>query len=134
MASLFARLKAGLAKTAQQIRERLNDATSGAAPAPAAARTAIDVESIEAMEDALIAADVGLPATTKILQLVRAETKGSIRERVALVIKRLLTDVPVTPMAATSPHVVLIVGVNGTGKTTTVGKLAHYYRASGRSV
>jgi len=45
-----------------------------------------------------------------------------------------LTDVPVAPMAPTSPHVVLVVGVNGTGKTTTVGKLAHYYRTSGRSV
>ncbi|HKV99116.1 MAG TPA: signal recognition particle-docking protein FtsY [Vicinamibacterales bacterium] len=133
MASLFSRLKAGLAKTAQQIRDRLSEAT-GAAPAPAAARTSVDIDRIEAMEDALIAADVGLPATVKILQLVRADTDGSMRDRVARVIKRLLTDVPVAPMAATSPHVVLIVGVNGTGKTTTVGKLAHYYRTSGRSV
>jgi fused signal recognition particle receptor len=131
MASLFARLKAGLAKTAQQIRDRLSEAAGGA---PAAAPATVDVDRIEAMEDALIAADVGLPATDKILQLVRAETEGSLRDRVARVIKRLLTDVPVAPMAATSPHVVLVVGVNGTGKTTTVGKLAHYYRASGRSV
>jgi len=133
MASLFDRLKAGLAKTAQQIRDRLSEAT-GATPAPAATRTSVDIDRIEAMEDALIAADVGLPATEKILQLVRAETDGSIRDRVGRVIKRLLTDVPVTPMARTSPHVVLVVGVNGTGKTTTVGKLAHYYRTSGRSV
>jgi fused signal recognition particle receptor len=133
MASLFDRLKAGLAKTAQQIRDRLSEAT-GATPAPAATRTSVDIDRIEAMEDALIAADVGLPATEKILQLVRAETNGSMRDRVGRVIKRLLTDVPVTPMALTSPHVVLVVGVNGTGKTTTVGKLAHYYRTSGRSV
>jgi fused signal recognition particle receptor len=133
MASLFDRLKAGLAKTAQQIRDRLSEAT-GATPAPAATRTSVDIDRIEAMEDALIAADVGLPATVKILDLVRADTDGSMRERVTRIIKRLLTDVPVTPMAATSPHVVLVVGVNGTGKTTTVGKLAHYYRTSGRSV
>jgi len=133
MASLFDRLKAGLAKTAQQIRDRLSEAT-GATPAPAATRTSVDIDRIEAMEDALIAADVGLPATEKILQLVRAETNGSMRDRVGRVIKRLLTDVPVAPMAPTSPHVVLVVGVNGTGKTTTVGKLAHYYRTSGRSV
>ena len=132
MASLFARLKAGLAKTAQQIRERLNEPTGG--PAPAGGRTSVDLDRIEAIEDALIAADVGLPATVKILQLVGAETEGSMRDQVARVIKRLLTDVPATPMAATSPHVVLVVGVNGTGKTTTVGKLAHYYRASGQSV
>jgi fused signal recognition particle receptor len=46
----------------------------------------------------------------------------------------LLNDVRQVPAAATKPHVVLVVGVNGTGKTTTVGKLAHLYRANGKSV
>ena len=47
---------------------------------------------------------------------------------------RLLSDVKAAPAIVSTPHVVLIVGVNGTGKTTTVGKLAHLYRAAGRSV
>ncbi len=133
MASLFARLRAGLAKTAQQIRERLGDATASA-PAATAPRPGVDLDRIEAVEDALIAADVGLPATERIIALVRAESEGSLRDRVARVIHRLLSEVPVPVMSPTSPHVILIVGVNGTGKTTTVGKLAHYLRETGKSV
>jgi fused signal recognition particle receptor len=137
MASLFARLRAGLAKTAQQIRERLGEATGSAVPAGDGAGTGAKanvVDRIEAIEDALIAADVGLPATERILKLVQAETDGSLGDRVRRVIRRLLTDAPVPPQAATLPHVVLVVGVNGTGKTTTVGKLANHYREQGQTV
>ena len=136
MASLFARLRAGLAKTAQQIRERLSDATGGAVSAarPAATTTVGALDRIEAIEDALIAADVGLPATERILTQVRAEPDGSLGDRVRRVILRLLTETPVPPQAATKPHVVLVVGVNGTGKTTTVGKLANFYREQGQTV
>jgi fused signal recognition particle receptor len=133
MASLFARLKAGLAKTAQQIRERLNEATGGEPAAPSRGAT-VGIDRIEAIEDALIAADVGLPATEKILERVRAGNAGSLRDRVARVIQDVLTETPVPKMSATKPHVVLIVGVNGTGKTTTVGKLARFYRDGGHSV
>jgi fused signal recognition particle receptor len=137
MASLFARLRAGLAKTAQQIRERLSEATG--APASPAARvgataTVDKLDRIEAIEDALIAADVGLPATERILTQVRAESEGSLGDRVRRVIQRLLSETPVPPQAATKPHVVLVVGVNGTGKTTTVGKLANYYREQRQTV
>jgi fused signal recognition particle receptor len=137
MASLFARLRAGLAKTAQQIRERLGEAT-GSASSPAArvgTTTTVDkLDRIEAIEDALIAADVGLPATERILTLVRAESDGSLGDRVRRVIQRLLSETPVPPQAATKPHVVLVVGVNGTGKTTTVGKLANYHREQRQTV
>jgi fused signal recognition particle receptor len=137
MASLFARLRAGLAKTAQQIRERLSEAT-GSASSPATrvgTTTTVDkLDRIEAIEDALIAADVGLPATERILTLVRAESDGSLGDRVRRVIQRLLLETPVPPQAATKPHVVLVVGVNGTGKTTTVGKLANYYREQHQTV
>src|SRR4051812_25573517 len=140
MSSFFSRIKAGLAKTAQQIRERLGDSSESdvAAPtsgsSPSTGRAATLVETPEAIEEALIAADVGLPATERILTAVRAERHGSLRERVAAEVRRMLTDVKPTVESAEKPHVVLIVGVNGTGKTTTVGKLAHLYRSMGRSV
>jgi len=140
MASLFSRIRAGLAKTAQQIRERLGSADDGPAPvsaagAPAATGArATSVETLEALEDALLTADVGLPATDKIMTAVKADRSGTLRDRVGRVMQRILTDVRPAPEVTTTPHVVLIVGVNGTGKTTTVGKLANLHRTSGRSV
>ena len=131
--SFFSRLKTGLAKTAQQIRERLGD-TTPAAPSPGPSRPVQSLETVEAIEDALIAADVGLPATERILTAVRAGGNGSLQTRVADEVRRVLGDVSPAPEPATRPHVVLVVGVNGTGKTTTVGKLANFYRGAGQSV
>jgi len=65
---------------------------------------------------------------------VRAGRHGSIRERVASEVRRVLTEIQPERVTVGHPHVVLIVGVNGTGKTTTVGKLANLYRTEGRSV
>jgi fused signal recognition particle receptor len=132
--SFFSRIKEGLAKTAQQIRERLSDVSDAPDAGASASRTVATAETAEAIEDALIAADVGLPATERILSAVRRETGGSLRERVSQEVRRVLTDVPATPETTTRPRVVLIVGVNGTGKTTTVGKLANLLRANGQSV
>ncbi|HET9369584.1 MAG TPA: signal recognition particle-docking protein FtsY [Vicinamibacterales bacterium] len=158
MSSFFTRLKAGLARTAQQIRERLGEPgapdsddqsgeakTGGAGSTPAAktgeagfgavkAKRAVAVETFDAVEDALLGADVGLAATERIVEAVKQERQGTIRERVARVITRVLTDVPQAPAIGVRPHVVLVVGVNGTGKTTSIGKLARYYQAEGRSV
>ena len=143
MPSWFGRIRDGLARTAQQIRERLGEAGLGEpAPAESVSRAesgsrAVGVErleSLEALEDAMIAADVGLPATGQILDAVRADPRGSIGDRVGRVMRRILTDVTPAPALTTRPHVVLIVGVNGTGKTTTVGKLASWYRSEGKSV
>jgi fused signal recognition particle receptor len=92
------------------------------------------VETPEAIEEALIAADVGLPATERILSAVRAGRDGSFRDRVAGEVRRILADVKPLSGDTTRPHVVLVVGVNGTGKTTTVGKLAYLNRAAGKSV
>ena len=135
MNQLLSRLKSGLLKTAQQIRERLGEAAPASrAETPSASRQAPALETVEAIEDALIAADVGLPATERILQAVRQGGSRSLQERVAAEVRRILTDVAVPPETSTRPIVVLVVGVNGTGKTTTVGKLANLQRASGRSV
>jgi fused signal recognition particle receptor len=139
--SLLTRLRAGLAKTAQQIRDRLSgtepDAASSApARLPGAPGTsnALAIETIEALEDALITADVGLPATDRIVTAVRADRNGSLRDRVGRVMQNILTDVRPTAPIATRPHVILIVGVNGTGKTTSVGKLANVFKGQGYSV
>jgi fused signal recognition particle receptor len=143
MPSWFGRIRDGLAKTAKQIRERLGETGLGE-PAGAesgsvgeSGRRAVGVErleSLEALEDAMIAADVGLPATGQILDAVRADPRGTLGERVGRVMRRILTDVTPAPAPTARPHVILIVGVNGTGKTTTVGKLANWYRSDGKSV
>ncbi len=97
-----------------------------------------DEEAWERIEEALIAADCGVPATVEIVQRLeareprsQAELVEGLEEVVADLVsadgqERLGLDSP--------PSVVLVVGVNGTGKTTTIGKLAHRLRASGRSV
>jgi fused signal recognition particle receptor len=139
VASFFSRIREGLAKTAQQLRERLGPVDEDQAPAstpgvaPVAGRV-LTVDTIEALEDALLTADVGLLATERIIAAVRADRNGTLRERVGRVMRAILADVKPAPAITTRPHVVLIVGVNGTGKTTTVGKLANLLRSQGLSV
>jgi fused signal recognition particle receptor len=134
MPSLFDRLRAGLTKTARQIRERLTESApmppSGASSPPGPAPP----ETLEAVSDALVGADVGLQATEQILAAAKQETEGSPRTRVERVMLRILNSVPPPVRPESRPHVVLVVGVNGTGKTTTVGKLARFYQAEGKSV
>jgi fused signal recognition particle receptor len=131
MASFLTRIRDGLAKTARQIRERLSEATAEV-PRQGTARPADDQPA--AIEEALIAADVGVAATDRIMTAVRDRRDGTVRERVGGEVKRILADVTLVPTNKVRPHVVLVVGVNGTGKTTTVGKLANLYRQSGWSV
>src|SRR5690349_12243099 len=116
MASFFDRIRSGLAKTAKQIRERLSDVTDApeSAPASAGAATsgrAVTIDTIEAVEDALISADVGLPATNRIIEAVRSERGGSPGERVRRVMLSILQDVRPAPPIRTQPHVILVVGV-----------------------
>jgi fused signal recognition particle receptor len=139
MASFFSKVRAGLAKTAQQIRERLGPVEEAQAPEAAAARPAapasgVSVETFDALEDALLTADVGLSATERIIDAVRSSRHGTLGERVERVMLGILSDVPAPPPPSARPHVILVVGVNGTGKTTTVGKLANLMRASGQQV
>ena len=133
MPSFFSRIRDGLSKTAKQIRDRLSEVPAPAS-GPSTAPRALEIDSLEAVEDALIGADAGLPATERILTAVRSDRDGGVRERVAREVRRVLTDVQAPLTALGHPHVVLVVGVNGTGKTTTVGKLANLYQTSGHSV
>jgi fused signal recognition particle receptor len=152
MMALFdrvSRIRAGLAKTAQQIRDRLTGvrAAGGDGPSPTTAAAAADrvnsleaidtidtIDTIDAIEEALLSADVGVAATDRIMAAARADRTGTVRERVSREIVRILREVSPAPSVSARPRVVLVVGVNGTGKTTTVGKLANLYRERGESV
>lgn len=132
---LFDRLKQGLARTAERVSQRFDEIV-GRADGPAAEPgAAYDVETIDALEELLLGADVGLAATTRLLDGVRAKTRGAGGLRAALTdelrtVFAAVTRPEVRP--SSGPRVVLVVGVNGTGKTTTVGKLAHRARQDGR--
>jgi fused signal recognition particle receptor len=91
-------------------------------------------ESWEALEEALIAADVGMVATDELVQRLRGRRDvNRVEDALVEEIAGLLGE-PATLAATGSPSVVLVVGVNGTGKTTTIGKLAYRLAEHGRSV
>jgi fused signal recognition particle receptor len=127
----FDRLKAGLSRTKQQLVERFDDIVR-VADAPERRTRPIDVETIEALEEVLIGADIGVAATDRILDAVstRARHGESLRELVREEILAVFRDAQIE-IPHGDPHVTLVVGVNGTGKTTTVGKLASLAKSQG---
>jgi fused signal recognition particle receptor len=129
---LFDRLKAGLTRTTAEIAKRFDDLV-GRADTPDQRSRPIDVDTTEALEELLISADVGIAATDRILAAVsgRARRGESLRALVQDEIRAIFSDAS-RPIVEGTPHVVLVVGVNGTGKTTTVGKLANLARTEGR--
>jgi fused signal recognition particle receptor len=128
---LFDRLKAGLARTKQQLVERFDDIVR-TADAPERRSRPIDVDTIDALEELLISADLGVAATERILDAVKTRARHGeslrelVREQIEAIFRDAQRDIPIG-----HPHVVLIVGVNGTGKTTTVGKLASLAKSRG---
>ena len=93
-----------------------------------------DDEAWERLEEALIGADVGVPATAELVQRLEARGElGDLGEALAEEIAAMLGE-PATLNVAEEPSVILVVGVNGTGKTTTIGKLAQKLRQHDRSV
>ena len=133
---LFDKLKQGLARTAQQIADRFDDLVRGSDTEAARSRT-IDPDTLEGLEEVLLMADVGVAAADRIVDRVaRRQRRGeSLRQLVRdeiLDVLRSAERPPVVPPPG-EPRVVLIVGVNGTGKTTTVGKLANQWKREGRS-
>ena len=132
----FDRIREGLSKTKQQIVQRFDEIASQA-EAPARKGRPVDVETIDALEELLIMADVGVAATGRIIAAVKEKTAagGSLRDAVKDEIRAIFASVPPSSGPESNghlPHVVLIVGVNGTGKTTTVGKLAQLLKSSGK--
>ena len=121
---LFARMRESLAKS----RRALTDQIATAAFDPS------DSDAWERLEEALLRGDVGVPATAELVG--RLEARGGIDqvERALQEEVEALFGGPPTLDLAAKPSVVLVVGVNGTGKTTTIGKLAMKLREHGRSV
>jgi fused signal recognition particle receptor len=135
----LSRLKEGLTKTRDTLRDKLAFVSKG--------KTEVDDEFLEELENILVAADVGVETTLDIVDAVTERSKGktyrSEEELNAMVmgeIRNLLVESghehPVDfdlPLSA-KPYVIMIVGVNGAGKTTSVAKLAHNYDKAGKKV
>jgi fused signal recognition particle receptor len=127
----FDKIKQSLTRTKEQFVERFDEIVRRA-DEPEQRSRPVDVETIDALEEALISADVGVAATEQIVTAVR-ERRSRGESLGALVKAEILSILKSAerPMIAGHPQVVLIVGVNGTGKTTTVGKLARVVKDAG---
>ncbi|HLN02512.1 MAG TPA: signal recognition particle-docking protein FtsY [Bryobacteraceae bacterium] len=132
--SLLERLKSGVEKTRAGLVSRLEDAIAG--------KKEIDANLLDELEYTLISADIGVRTTNEILERIRqqvdrklvgdaAELRGLIRQHLLEILQA--TERPLVHVSA-PPAVVMVVGVNGAGKTTSIGKLAQRYKAEGRSV
>jgi len=130
----FDRIKQSLSRTTQQFVDKFEDVVRRA-DAPEQRSRPVDVETIDALEEALISADVGVAATDRIVEAVRTRDRrsSSLRDMVKAEILAILRAADGPPGNRQRPHVVMIVGVNGTGKTTTVGKLARFIKDTGRT-
>jgi fused signal recognition particle receptor len=126
------RLREGLARTKEQMVSRFDEIVQQADAGEQRTRP-VDVETIEALEELLVSADVGIAATERIVTAVktRARRGESLRDLVKDEIQQIFDAVDQPATNGHHPHVTLIVGVNGTGKTTTVGKLANLLKAAG---
>jgi fused signal recognition particle receptor len=129
----FDKIREGLSKTTRQFVERFNEAV-GVEDTPERRGRPVDVHTIDALEEALISADVGVAATAQIVAAVkeRSGRGDSLRDLVKQEVRSILDAARVTAGNGQAPRVVLVVGVNGTGKTTTVGKLANIWRREGK--
>ena len=131
--SWLKKLTSGLSKTSARVTSSLSSLLG---------RSSIDASSIEEVEDALISADLGTAAAARLAERVRRHkfdgevTAQALAGALADGITEILEPVaaPLVPQAGNRPHVVLLVGVNGSGKTTTAGKLAQQWRQEGKSV
>jgi fused signal recognition particle receptor len=132
-------LDQGLQKTKEGFISRLTKAIAG--------KSTVDEEVLDNLEDALVSADVGIDTTVKIIRQIEERvardkylSTSELNKILQLEIEKLLIDAPEqsyhdfnTPNGH-KPHVILVVGVNGVGKTTTIGKLAYNFKRAGKSV
>ncbi len=131
--SWFQKLKSGLSRSSGALTESIGALFT---------KRKLDAEALEELEDMLIRADLGANTATAITDALRAGrfdkeiSDSEIKDVLAAEIARVLGPVarPLAIDPALKPHVVLVVGVNGTGKTTTIGKLTAKLRAEGKTV
>ena len=130
---VFGRVREGLRRTAQQLFGRFDD-IARRADAPERRSTKVDAETAGALEELLITADVGVGAAERIVSAVQSRVRHgeSLRDLVKDELLAILDGTGAEPPRTGSPTVVMVVGVNGTGKTTTVAKLAHHYKSQGQ--
>ena len=133
-------LDQGLSKTKQSVFSKIARAIAG--------KSEIDDEVLDNLEEVLVTSDVGVETTLKIIDRVQKraardkfmntnELNRLLKDEIAQLLMENNTedggtfDIPTTPG---NPHVIMVVGVNGVGKTTTIGKLAHQYKKAGKKV
>ncbi len=129
----FDKLKSGLGKTRDALSQQVNNVFK--------TFVKVDEELFESLEEALIMADLGVETSSFIIseledrvRSARIEDAELVKEELKNVISEILTDVDTSMHINTKPSVVLVIGVNGVGKTTSIGKLATYYKSQGKKV
>ena len=132
--NLFTHLKTSLKRTQELLLGRVEALFSG---------KAIDEDSLEQLEEVLLSADIGMATTQTLLTLLRERVKGSairdgkdlkyfLKDGLLSILNKATYTIPASEHPG--PHVILVLGVNGTGKTTTIAKLAYRYKRAGREV
>jgi fused signal recognition particle receptor len=129
----FARLRAGLNRSSSRLRNNISTILT---------RRRLDAEALEQLEEALITADLGVEAASELVadlgrtrfgkEVTDQEVRGALAGSIAAILEPAIRPFWLDP--AHRPHVILVCGVNGTGKTTTIGKLAHQFRSGGEKV
>ncbi len=129
---LFEKLRQGLRKTRDNIGSAFSALFTG---------RRVDEALMEELEETLILADLGVSCTQNVMQKLRSaikaqriDTSEAVRDALKEILKEMLSDSGQPLRLTTKPSVVLMIGVNGVGKTTTVGKLAGLYRQEGKKV
>ena len=130
---LFARLKRGLTKAKQGITDRIDEVLKS--------YTSVDEELFEDLEEVLITADVGVNTTMQIIDDLNDRVRSkkitdpmAVREELKEIVEEILSKGNSKLDVEPSPAIIIMVGVNGVGKTTTIGKLALRYKAEGKKV
>lgn len=126
---LLEQFKQGLSRTRAVLNTDVSDLVRGLAK--------LDTATLDTLEERLVAADFGPAAAGEILVAIRRDLSGGsdpalIRETLKAKVRAIL-DIPGPVVKQGSPHVIFVVGVNGVGKTTTIGKMASRFRAAGES-
>ena len=133
--TFFEKIRAAVKQTQENFTERITTLVEG--------RKEIDPEMLEELEAIMIGADVGVGTTNEILKSIRdqvsrktlqdpAELRGAVKAELRKILN--LNETPVRLVSDDGPFVIMIVGVNGVGKTTTIGKLANRFKKQGKSV
>ena len=129
----FDKLKNGLTKTRESIAKQVNNVFS--------VFVKVDDELFENLEEALIMADIGVETSTYIIEKLRDNVKHKhitdgnlVKEELKSIISEILGALDTTVNTSTTPSVILVIGVNGVGKTTSIGKIASHYKSMGKKV